>query len=64
MMDHRVTNLPLFGFQPENKILYLYSLFLQDEIRMFKERLRITGGIKVEHNSYTNFRICPMAASP
>jgi iron complex outermembrane receptor protein len=59
MMDHEVTNLPLFGFFPGHKTLYLYSLFLQDEFVLIKERLLLTGGIKIENNSYTNFQYQP-----
>jgi len=58
-MDHLVTNLPLFAFTPAHKTLYLYSLFLQDEIMLMKERLRLTVGSKVEHNSYTGFQYQP-----
>ncbi|HTE11461.1 MAG TPA: TonB-dependent receptor, partial [Chitinophagaceae bacterium] len=59
LMDHTVTNLPLFAFQPGQKTLYLYSAFVQDEMMLVKERLRITAGIKVEHNSYTGFEYQP-----
>lgn len=59
MMDHTVTNLPLFAFVPEHKMLYLFSLFLQDEITIVKERLRLTVGSKIEHNSYTEFQYQP-----
>jgi iron complex outermembrane recepter protein len=59
MMDHEVTNLPGFGFFPGHKTLYIYSLFLQDEFMLIKERLRLTGGIKIENNIYTNFQYQP-----
>lgn len=58
-MDHKVTNLALFQFSPGHKKLYLYSLFVQDKIMLVKERLHITLGIKVEHNSYTGFEYQP-----
>ncbi|MEP7256979.1 MAG: TonB-dependent receptor [Flavitalea sp.] len=59
LMDHTVTNLELFAFLPAHKRLYLYSLFLQDEIMLIKERLRFTAGLKMEHNSYTGFEYQP-----
>jgi iron complex outermembrane receptor protein len=58
-MNHKVNNLPLFGFFPGEKTLYLYSAFLQDKIVLIKERLRFTIGAKIEHNSYTNFEFQP-----
>ena len=59
MMDHKVDNLELFGFFPGRKTLYLYSLFFQDEILLVKDRLRLTVGAKMEHNSYTGFEYQP-----
>ena len=57
--DHHVNNLPLFGFFPGEKTLYLYSAFLQDKIILVKDRLRFTIGAKMEHNSYTGFEFQP-----
>ncbi len=59
LMHHKVTNLELFQFLPEHKTLYLYSLFVQDDITLVKERLRLTAGAKIEHNSYTGFEYQP-----
>lgn len=59
LMEHLVTNLPLFAFKPEQKKLYLYSVFVQDEITLIKDRLHFTVGAKVEHNSYTGFEYQP-----
>lgn len=59
MMDHNVTNLPLFGFFPGKKTLLLYSAFAQDKILLVKDRLRLTIGTKIEHNSYTGFEFQP-----
>lgn len=61
MMDHAVKNLELFAFKPAQKSLYLYNAFVQDEIKLVKEKLRLTLGIKVEHNSYTDFQYQPNA---
>jgi iron complex outermembrane recepter protein len=59
LMDHSVTNLQLFSFLPAHKNLHLYSLFFQDEIILIKERLQLTIGSKIEHNSYTGFEYQP-----
>jgi iron complex outermembrane recepter protein len=37
----------------------LYSGFLQDEIGLLNNRLKITIGSKIEHNDYTGFEIQP-----
>jgi len=54
-------NLPLLGFLPGNKILHVYNLYIQDNIRLIKERLSLTLGSKLEHNNYTGFQIQPNA---
>jgi iron complex outermembrane receptor protein len=59
MMDHNVNNLPLFGFFPGHKTLYLYSGFIQDKIMLVRDRLHLTIGEKLEHNSYTGFENQP-----
>lgn len=61
LMDHTTTNLPLFAFLPEHKLLHLYSGFAQDEITLAENRLRLTLGSKVEHNDYTDWEIQPSA---
>jgi iron complex outermembrane recepter protein len=58
-MRHEVSNLPLFQFRPADKTLKLYSLFVQDEITVIPERLRLTLGTKIEHNSYTDYEHQP-----
>ena len=60
-MDHEVNNIGLFAFLPAKKELYLYNAFLQDEIALANERLHLTLGIKIEHNTYTNFQYQPNA---
>jgi iron complex outermembrane recepter protein len=59
MMDHNVNNLPLFGFFPAHKTLFLYSGFIQDRIMLIKDKLHLTIGEKLEHNSYTGFENQP-----
>jgi len=59
LMDDHVNNLPSFAFEPGNKLLHLYSVFLQDEIALIQDKLRLTLGTKVEHNNYTGFQYSP-----
>jgi iron complex outermembrane receptor protein len=58
-MDDSVANLELLGFDPGNKTLSLYSAFIQDEITLIEDRLRLTLGSKFEHNEYTGFEVQP-----
>ena len=59
VMDHSVDNLELFRFEPAEKTLHLYSLFIQDRISVVNERLDVTLGIKAEHNRYTGMQYQP-----
>jgi len=47
------------AFLPANKTLQLYSGFVQDEIALSGDRLRLSLGSKFEHNSYTGFEVQP-----
>ncbi|MFI5141043.1 MAG: TonB-dependent receptor plug domain-containing protein, partial [Bacteroidia bacterium] len=58
-IHHEVGDLPGFGFTPANKMLYLYSGFLQYEAMLIKDKLRFTLGAKLEHNSYTGLQYQP-----
>jgi iron complex outermembrane receptor protein len=49
------------SFFPPERTLTLYSAFLQDEITIVPERLRLTLGSKFEHNDFTGFEIQPSA---
>ena len=60
-MDHEVDNLALFAFLPAHKALNRYSVFVQDEIALVPDRLRVTLGSKLEHNDYTGFEHQPSA---
>jgi iron complex outermembrane receptor protein len=44
---------------PEEQELSLYNVFLQDEITLWPDRLRLTLGSKFEHNEYTGLEIQP-----
>jgi len=44
---------------PDNRTTHLYSGFVQDELSLVPERLRLTLGTKLEHNSFTGFEVQP-----
>jgi iron complex outermembrane recepter protein len=58
-MDDRVRNPSTFGFLPANVRRNWYSGFLQDAIDLWDQRLRLTAGLKVEHNPYTGVEYQP-----
>ena len=48
-------------FDPTERSSSLYSAFVQDEIEVIRDRLRLTLGAKVEHNDYTDWEFQPNA---
>jgi iron complex outermembrane receptor protein len=59
LMEHHTNNLALFRFDPNYRVLHIYSTFVQDKITLIKERLHFTIGSKFEHNSYTGMEYSP-----
>ncbi|MEA3210068.1 MAG: iron complex outerrane recepter protein [Chthoniobacter sp.] len=49
------------SFDPDQRDTNLLSAFLQDEIVLVKNRLRLTVGSKVEHNDFTGYEVQPSA---
>ena len=49
------------SFTPDSQTDNLFSAFIQDEIRFFEDKVRLTIGAKFEHNDYTGFEIQPSA---
>ncbi|MES2150864.1 MAG: TonB-dependent receptor [Pseudomonadota bacterium] len=54
----RIVNGAAFGFLPAVRDLAWSNLFAQDELRL-SEALRLTGGLKLERNSYTGNELLP-----
>lgn len=48
-----------FALDSETETQRLYSAFVQDEIELVPERLRLTVGSKFEYNSYTQLEVQP-----
>ncbi len=49
------------SFSPKERVNHLFSAFLQDEMSLIPDRLRLTVGAKVENNDSTGFEIQPSA---
>ena len=56
--DHAMAGL-LAGFNPARRIDNLYSSWVQDELSLLPDRLILTGGVKLQHNSYTGLETQP-----
>jgi iron complex outermembrane receptor protein len=54
----RVDPLPGVGFLPEERNLRWTSVFVQDEVAL-APAWRVTGGLRLEHNSYTGLEVLP-----
>ena len=55
-----------FAFVPADRNMQLFSTFLQDEITVLPEEIRLTIGTKLEHNDFSGFEFSPSGrlASP
>lgn len=49
------------AFEPSDEVSRIFNSFVQDEITLIKDRLRLTLGSKLEHNDYTGVEIEPSA---
>ncbi|HEX7859744.1 MAG TPA: TonB-dependent receptor [Verrucomicrobiae bacterium] len=54
-----IDNSPFVGFDPDERTTVVYSAFIQDEITLIQDRLRLTLGSKIEHNDYTGWELQP-----
>jgi iron complex outermembrane recepter protein len=48
-------------FTPADKVTQLFNMFVQDEIAIRPDRVQLSLGARVEHNSYTGFDFQPSA---
>jgi iron complex outermembrane receptor protein len=55
----RVSAAELTRFVPDSRIDHLSSALLQDTFTLVPERLRVSGGAKLEHNSYSGVELQP-----
>ena len=60
LMDSDLTNATDFvGFVPAGRRMKLFSGFVQDEIALVRDRLRLVVGTKLEHNDFSGFEVQP-----
>ena len=55
----KVGNTPTIALNPDNRTVDLFSGFIQDEIALAPDRLRLTLGSKFEQNDFTGFEAQP-----
>src|SRR6202049_1418484 len=60
ILDHNSSSFTV-SVQPNQVNLNQFSTFLQDEISLVDNRLRLTVGSKLEHNTFTGFEVEPNA---
>ncbi len=56
-----IDNSEFFILGEEKNTTDLFSAFLQDEIQLIRDELRLILGVKLEHNDYTGFECQPNA---
>ncbi|ETX02798.1 MAG: TonB-denpendent receptor [Candidatus Entotheonella factor] len=49
----------LIRVQPRSRSLHLFSAFVQDDITLIEDRLKLIVGSKFEHNDHTGFEVQP-----
>jgi iron complex outermembrane receptor protein len=59
LIDDEVRNRPTLAFLPRDVKHEWFSGFMQDEVRLAGDRLRLLGGFKLEHNPYTGAELQP-----
>jgi len=52
-------NTPALALIPDRRNLQLFSAFVQDEISLVQNRLKLTIGTKLEHNDFSGFEVQP-----
>lgn len=57
----RIIGSPTISFSETSRTDELVNMFVQSEVTVIPGRLRVTGGVKLEHNSYTGWEWQPDA---
>src|SRR5450830_387679 len=58
LLRDRIDNGPILQFTPDQRTSRLANLFAQDDIAL-REALRLTAGLRFEHNVYTGWEVLP-----
>jgi iron complex outermembrane receptor protein len=61
LMQDEVKNTATLAFIPPKRDMQLFSGFLQDEIVLVPEKLKLTLGTKLEHNDFSGLELQPSA---
>jgi len=61
LMDDDVHNTAALAFVPAHRNMQLFSGFIQDEISLVPDHLKLTLGTKLEHNDFSGFEAQPSA---
>lgn len=59
LSEDRVDNTANLAFLPARLSFQIFSAFVQDEIMLVRDRLRLTLGSKFEHNDFSGFEFQP-----
>ncbi len=54
-------NTEFFTMTPDSQTVHIYNSFIQDEIKLMDDKLKLIFGTKIEINNYTNTEIQPNA---
>lgn len=57
--DETDNSTPIIGLVPKSRDMPLYSAFIQDEISLAGDRLRLIVGTKLQHNVFSDFELQP-----
>jgi len=57
--DEAIKNTPYVAFNPNHTDYQLFSGFVDDEVTLLPDRLKLTLGTKLEHNDFTGFEVEP-----
>ena len=57
----QIADAPTIAFDPAHYTQNLVSAFIQDEITIIEDKLRLTAGTKVEYSSYAQVQVQPSA---
>lgn len=61
MHNETLHSTPFLGLLPPTRNMKLFSSFIQDEIALVPDRLRLILGTKLQHNNFSNFEWQPSA---
>jgi len=54
-----IANSSVIAFLPAQKTLQLFNGYIEDQVVIFPERVRLTFGSKLEHNDYSGWEVMP-----